>query len=190
VNQDPAALRLLSWFWTPLVVVTSAADGERSGQAAVSVHGASIVPDRPRLTAGLWKGNYTRDLVEQSRVFAVHLLRDDQDDLVYRFGLQSGRDVNKFAGLDCSTGVTGAPLLTDCLAMFECRVVNHMDAGDHTIFLADVVNSLTGSQGRPLWWRDLRERMPPERRAEWDARSAANAQSAAGLMDILPATQD
>src|SRR5215216_4460603 len=99
MDTSQLAARFLSLLWTPLVAVTSVHEGVRSGQIAVSVHGASIVPQRPRLTAALWKGNLTRDLVAASGAFAVHLLRNDQDDLVYRLGLRSGRDGDKLAGL-------------------------------------------------------------------------------------------
>lgn len=185
MEQSDAGLHFLSWLWTPLVVVTAVADGVRSGQVAVSVHGASIVPQRPRLTVALWKGNLTRDLVERSGAFAVHLLRDDQDALVYHFGLQSGRSVDKFAGLDYETGANGVPLLRDCLAIFECRVVNQMDGGDHTLFLAGVVNSVARGDGAPLWWRDLRRRMPEQQRAAWEAQSAASMRAAAEAMDAI-----
>lgn len=183
--EQAAASRFLSWLWTPLVVVTAAADGRRSGQIAVSAHGASIVPERPRLSVALWKGNFTRDLVERSGAFALHLLRDDQDDLVYHFGLQSGLIVDKFAAVDHELGLTGAPLLRDCLAVWECRVVKRMDAGDHTLFLGDVVNGVARAEGSPLWWRDLRPRMPEEQRRLWDAKSAENMRLAAETMDNL-----
>jgi flavin reductase (DIM6/NTAB) family NADH-FMN oxidoreductase RutF len=182
MSEVASALQYLSWFWTPLVIVTASAGGVRSGQAAVSVHGASILPDRPRLTVGLWKSNLTHDLVHASGALGIHLLRSDQDALVYRFGLQSGRDVDKFAGLEVETGPSGSPLLADCLAMFECRIAGALDAGDHTIYLVDVVSSRSGGPGEPLWWRDLRRRMPPERRDQWDARSAENMRLARALL--------
>jgi flavin reductase (DIM6/NTAB) family NADH-FMN oxidoreductase RutF len=173
---------LLSWFWTPLVVVTAAAGGRRSGQVAVSVHGASIVPQRPRLTVGLWKTNFTHDLVRESGAFAVHLLRGDQDAMVYHFGLQSGRDVDKLATMAHSTGASGAPLLDDCLGVFECRVAAALDATDHTIFLGDVVHSEARGEGSPLWWRDLRARMPAELLDRWNER---NAESMAESLRLL-----
>src|SRR4051812_1694293 len=107
---DPEATRDFGLFWTPLVAITAAHAGRRSGQIAVSVHGASIVPARPRLSAGLWKTNLTRDLVEAGGAFAVHVLRSDQDELVYQLGLQSGRDLDKLATLPHDIGETGAPL--------------------------------------------------------------------------------
>lgn len=185
-NKSISGQRNLSWLWTPLVVVTAATGDARSGQVAVSAHGASIVPERPRISVGLWKGNLTRDLVEQSGAFAVHLLREDQDDLVYHFGLQSGATVDKFRGIDTSVGSTGSPLLRDCLAWFECRVVARMDAGDHSVFLGDVVNSEARSEGGPLWWRDLRPRMPPELRQRWEEQTKKNVATSLKIMDTLP----
>jgi flavin reductase (DIM6/NTAB) family NADH-FMN oxidoreductase RutF len=182
------AVHLLSWLWTPIVAVTAAVGGRSSGQIAVTAHGASIVPARPRLTVALWKPNLTHDLVAASGAFAVHLLRADQDELVYHLGLQSGRDVDKLAALAWEPGITGTPLLLDCLAVWECRVRNRMDAGDHTVFLGDVVHGALRGEGAPLWWRDLRARMPPDRRAAWEAKSAADGAQALRLMDDIRPT--
>lgn len=176
------AQNLLSVFWTPLVVVTADDGTRRAGQVAVSVHGASIIPDRPRLSVGLWKTNHTRDVAETAGAFAVHLVRDDQDELIYRFGLVSSAEVDKFAGLDVGTGITGAPLLRDCLAVYECRVVGALDAGDHTLFLADVVAMDAPTGGDPLWWRDLRPRMPPEPARLWQERAARNIERSRPLL--------
>jgi len=167
-------------------VVTATSDGARSGQVAVTAHGSSIVPEHPRISIALWKGNFTRDLVERSGRFAVHLLRDDQDELVYHFGLQSGRTVDKFEGREFDTNEHGIPILRDCLAVFECHAINRMDGGDHTLFLADIEGSHLRSAGSPLWWRDLRTRMPQQRRAQWERKSARDARSAASQMTHLP----
>ena len=181
-DASQAAARALSHLWTPLAAVTSAHEGVRSGQIAVSVHGASIVPQRPRLTAALWKRNLTHDLVAASGVFAVHLLREDQDELVYRLGLRSGRDGDKLAGLALREGVTGCPILAECLAVYECRVLNAMDGGDMTVFLGEVV-AMDGRDGTPLWWRDLRPRMPAEQAAAWDHKIAVDIEDSLRTMD-------
>jgi flavin reductase (DIM6/NTAB) family NADH-FMN oxidoreductase RutF len=174
----------LSWFWTPLVVVTAAHAGARSGQIAVSAHGASILPNHPRLTVALWKTNYTRDLVDWSGRFALHLLREDQDELVYHFGLQSGRTVDKFAGIEHETGGDGLPLLHGCLAAFICRVVARLDGGDHTLFLAAAREVLQRRDGSPLWWRDLQARMPEEQRRRWQQKSAEDMHTAARRLGV------
>jgi flavin reductase (DIM6/NTAB) family NADH-FMN oxidoreductase RutF len=178
------ASRNLSNLWTPLVAVTSAHGGVRSGQIAVSVHGASIVPQRPRLTAALWKRNLTHDLVRESGVFAVHLLGEDQDEVVYSLGLRSGRDGDKLDGLVSGAGVTGCPLLAEYLAVFECRVLSAMDGGDMTVFLGEVV-AMDGREGAPLWWRDLRPRMPAEQAAIWDRKIAWDVEDSLSTMDAI-----
>jgi flavin reductase (DIM6/NTAB) family NADH-FMN oxidoreductase RutF len=181
----PAPSSLLGLFWTPLVAVTAAAGGRRGGQIAVSVHGASIVPQRPRFTVGLWKNNFTRDLVLASGAFAVHVLRADQDDLVFHLGLQSARDVDKLATVPHDLGSTGTPLLHDCLGLFECRVLNHMDGGDHTVFLGEVVHSESRSEGAPLWWRDLRARAPADLLAAYTERNAGHIAQSLEVMDQI-----
>lgn len=185
MNQraSEAAARALSLLWTPIVAVTAAHAGVRSGQIAVSVHGASIVPQRPRLTATLWKRNLTHDLVQRAGVFTVHLLRDDQDELVYRLGLRSGREGDKLAGLPLREGIGGCPVLLDCLAVYECRLLTSMDGGDMTVFLGEVV-AMEGRDGAPLWWRDLRARMPAEQAAAWDRKIAADIADSLRTMDL------
>lgn len=186
MESRPPVASPISFLWTPLVVVTAAHDGQRSGQVAVSVHNASIVPDHPRLLAGLWKGNLTRDLVERSGAFAVHILRADQGVEVAHFGLQSGHEIDKLASRAHTVGATGTPLLEDCMAVYECRALNAMDAGDHTIFLGDVVYSRAGEVTAPLQWHDLRDRVPAEFRERWEQRSARAVAVARLQMDNLP----
>jgi hypothetical protein len=57
------------------------------------------------------KRHHTHALIEGSGAFAMHLIDETQLDLVWRFGLQSGRDVDKFASQPFRTGITGSPLL-------------------------------------------------------------------------------
>jgi flavin reductase (DIM6/NTAB) family NADH-FMN oxidoreductase RutF len=181
----PDVQQLMSRLWTPLVAVTAAAGGRRSGQIALTAHGASIVPQRPRLTIALWKTNLTRDLVDESGAFAVHVLRSDQDELVYHLGMQSGYAMDKLASVPHEMGETGSPVLRDCLGVFECRVLNRMDGGDHTVFLGEVVRSAAVSDGEPLWWQDLRARMPEERREQYARQITNDITRALGIMDQI-----
>jgi len=185
--MNPHALGpLLSQLWTPIVAVSAAHAGQASAQIAVSAHGASIVPDRPRVLVMLWKTNLTHDLARASGAFAVHLLRADQDDLVYRLGFVSGRETDKLAGLAWRPGETGSPLLADCVGYVECRVVNAMDGGDMTCFLGEVVaGAVHDATASPLWWRDLRARMPDEWRVAWDEKQRREQAFARAQMDLL-----
>jgi ferric-chelate reductase [NAD(P)H] len=59
-----------------------------------------------------------------------------------RFGFRSGRDFDKFDGINFKTGKTGAPIVLDnVIAYVEARVVEKMDVATHTLFVGEVVDS-------------------------------------------------
>src|SRR5262245_28765054 len=124
----------------PVWLVTASGRGRRGGLIATTVAQASIVETMPRLLITIDKRQNTHSLIEISNAFALHLIDETQIDLVWRFGLQSGRDVDKFAGLEVRSGATGSPLLPAALAWFDCRVEARMDTGDRTVYLSEVVD--------------------------------------------------
>ncbi len=132
---------LFAWLDRELWLVTASAGGRRGGLIATFVNEASIVADMPRMLVGLAKQHHTHELVEASGAFALHLLGEDQLDWVWRFGLQSGRSADKFAGLDVQTAATGSPLLKNAVGWLDCRVEERLDGGDRTVYLAEVVQS-------------------------------------------------
>jgi flavin reductase (DIM6/NTAB) family NADH-FMN oxidoreductase RutF len=120
-------------------IVTAAAGDRAGGLAATWVSAASIDPQRPTMMIGLAPNHFTAELVDAGRAYALHLLDQTQLDLVWRFALSSGRDTNKLDGLAYQAGSTGAPILSDCLAWLECRVIARYDAGDRIFYWGDVV---------------------------------------------------
>jgi flavin reductase (DIM6/NTAB) family NADH-FMN oxidoreductase RutF len=78
------------------------------------------------------------------------LLREDQLDLVWRFGLQSGHDVDKLAGLATEPAGTGSPRLLDVIGWADCRVEARWDSGDRTVYLAEIVESRLERKATPL----------------------------------------
>ena len=130
-----------------LWLITSASAVRQSGGLiATFVSQASIVPELPRLLIGLAKQHHTCQLIEASSVFVAHLLGEQHLDWVYRFGLQTGRNADKLAGLTLRPGVGGVPVLTDALGWLECRVEARLDSGDRTLFLAEVVDGTLTDQ--------------------------------------------
>ena len=89
-----------------LWLVTAQSGARRGGLIATFVSQASIVPQLPRVVVGIAKQHYTWELVEASGAFALHLLGDQHLDWIWRFGLQSGREIDKFDGLSVSVGTT------------------------------------------------------------------------------------
>lgn len=97
-----------------------------------------------RIAVSVQKGNYTRELIEQSGQFNVSVLTEEVPfDVIKHFGMQSGRDVDKFK--DCPTdarlsnGVKYIPKYTN--AAFAAKVVSSQDLGSHVLFIGEVTES-------------------------------------------------
>jgi flavin reductase (DIM6/NTAB) family NADH-FMN oxidoreductase RutF len=183
--------QLLRTLTSPVVAITSA-DGEvRNGMIIDSAIRASIVPAIPRIAVFIHKFNFSHDLIFGSGAFALHLLRTDQYDLIHHLGFHSRRDVDKLATVPHRIGATGAPLLADCYAHFDCRVINAMDAGSSTCFLGDVVDvgfgAAGGTPGEVMTAGFFRAHIPVAWREDY-VRQLAQAQGAAEktARDIRP----
>ena len=124
------------------LVTSDAGEGKgRGGLIATFVSQASIVPGLPRMILGVAKSHHTWGLIEASGAFALHLIGEDQLDRVWRFGVRSGRDGNKFEGLAKTVGVSGSPILADAPGWLDCRVEARLDTGDRTVYLAEVLDA-------------------------------------------------
>jgi len=144
-------------------LVTAQADGRRGGLIATFVNQATIVPDLPRVLVGLARQHHTWELVEQSSAFVVHLLGEQHLDWVWRFGLESGRDLDKLHGLAVTDAVTGSPVLTDARGWLDCRVEARLDTGDRTVYLAEVVDGAMVRPGPVLTFKRMLQLAPPDR---------------------------
>jgi flavin reductase (DIM6/NTAB) family NADH-FMN oxidoreductase RutF len=149
-----------------LWLLTAAAGGRRGGLIATFVSQASLVPELPRVLVGVAQQHHTWGLVEASSAFALHLLGEEHLDWVWRFGLQSGRDIDKLEGYHVLTAVTGSPLLAEAPGWLDCRVEARLDTGDRTVYLAEVVAARQNRPGPPLTVKRLLQLAPPDRLRE------------------------
>ena len=176
---------IMGRLWSPLAAVTTHWHGRDNVQMAVSIAGASIVPDRPRVLVQLYKTNLTHQMVSDSKCFALNFLKTTQLDLVGDFGLVSGRDKDKLQFIDKMPGKLGSPLLTDCFGYLDCRVVSAMDGGDMTCFLAEVIDGKTMSGGQPLWWRDAKRKMSVDWLERWEEKQSSEIAISRVTMDKI-----
>ena len=141
-EQGDAAKPLTERIDYPLFVVTAAAGDEVSGCLAGFVTQSSMEP--VQFLVCVSKHNHTYATVRRSAGLVVHLLGSDQRDVASLFGEATGDEIDKFARVSWSSGHTGAPILTECAAWVEGRIIGQMDAGDHDAFLINVCASGTG----------------------------------------------
>jgi len=110
------------------------------GGATVSwLSQASFEP--PRIVVGLRRDSTIWQTVQAAGSFVVNLLGSGQKDLASRFFRHVQADEKTLGGCPYHTGLVGAPILDDVPAYLECRVAQTIDAGDHTLFLADIVEA-------------------------------------------------
>jgi flavin reductase (DIM6/NTAB) family NADH-FMN oxidoreductase RutF len=146
-----------------LWLITARSRERSSGLIATYVSKVSLVPALPRVTIALAKHHFTHELIEAARTFCIHLVSEDQLDWVWRFGIASGREVDKLRGLATSTGASGSPILSDAPAWLDCRVEARLDTGDRTVFLAEVLDARIETMAPPLTFKRLLELAPADK---------------------------
>ena len=121
------------------VYVVGVADGNRrNGFTAAWIMQVSFDPLLVALAIN--PGHASYPLLRESGAFAVSVLERGRLDLAEAFGTRSGRDVDKLAAVRWRAAGSGAPVLDDATAFFDCRVVSRHPAGDHQVVIARVVD--------------------------------------------------
>jgi flavin reductase (DIM6/NTAB) family NADH-FMN oxidoreductase RutF len=103
------------------------------------------------LAVSMNPANASYELLHASGVFTVNVLKEGQLELARHFGTRSGREEDKLAGIRWRPGRTGAPVLEEALAYFECELMGRTRAGDHELVLGRVMDGMILDQdARPL----------------------------------------
>lgn len=135
ISMDTGALRkALGSFTTGVTIITALGkNGQNVGMTANSFTSVSLDPALVLWSIGR-DSNCFDDFVA-AEAFAVHVLASDQQALSNRFA-NTGSD--RFAGLECTEGLMGVPLLPYSSSCFQCTTENQYDGGDHVILVGKV----------------------------------------------------
>ena len=102
-----------------------------------------FVSGLPRLVCtAVGHTRHTHECIARSKRFVLSWAGAGQEGLIEQTGSTSGRDVDKFEKFHIAThpgGETGVPLIEGCAAHLECKLHSKLSAGDHTIFVGEVV---------------------------------------------------
>jgi flavin reductase (DIM6/NTAB) family NADH-FMN oxidoreductase RutF len=124
----------------PTVLASSRHDGKSN---IITLAWTSPVSIDPRLIAiAVAPARFSHDLIEQSGEFVVNVPSSELLPAVWKCGTLSGRDLDKFAGANLTEEAAQrvrAPLVAECFAHIECRVVDAPVLGDHTLFVGEVL---------------------------------------------------
>ena len=137
---DPAKAYLLLNHG-PVTLVSTAYRGRRNVMAASWAMPLDLDP--PKVVVVVDGHSFTRELIDASGEFALNVPFRRIADKVLAAGSVSGRDGDKFdrAGLTTFPAERiGAPLIADCAAWLECRVIPEAyQQQRYDLFIADVV---------------------------------------------------
>lgn len=159
-NAKKTALRMIPY---GLYVVTAEAGDEVAAATINWVTQTSFDP--PLVAAGIKADSGAHALIKKAGVFALNVLGKGQQDLAFAFFKPATKDGNTIAGQAYTPGSTGAPLLDACPAFVECKLVDTVERGDHSIFVGEVVdagvrNAIDGrADDATLWLKELGEKM-------------------------------
>ena len=141
--MDTSILRKLSY---GVYVISTWDNGRPTGCTANSV---MQITSSPKITVALSLNhqNYTTECIKETGVFAVSVLAEDSaPSLIGGFGFRSGRDVDKFDGVDYKVE-DFLPVISDSCGYLTCRVINTVETDTHTIFLSEVTGAGSFDKG-------------------------------------------
>lgn len=131
-------------------VITSKKGDRSNGQianTAIQITNAPIT-----IMVSINKNNLTHEYIKESKMFAVSVVEQDAPlSLIGQFGFKSGRETDKFQGVNYKLTSNGLPYVTDhILSYLEAEVLQEVDAGTHTIFIGGLVGAEVLKEGTPM----------------------------------------
>ena len=147
---DPADFRrALGQFASGVTVVTTRdAKGRSLGLTVTAFSSVSLDP--PLVLVCVDHRSEAHVGFRDAGHFGVSVLAEGQEEVSRRFAAGGAA---KFTGLELARGKTGVPLIPGALAHLECRVQASHDAGDHRIYVGEVLAAEV-RPGRPLLYHD------------------------------------
>ena len=137
--------QVMGHFATGVTIITTLTKaGQMHGLTANAFTSVSLEP--PLLLISVDKKAESWPAFEESRVFTINILADDQEGLSRKFAVSGG---NKFEGVAYRIGANGVPILDGTLAYIECTLYAAYDGGDHSIYLGEIQQAEI-HEGKPL----------------------------------------
>ena len=104
----------------------------------------------PMLMVAVDKLHYSVDLLRSTKNFCVNLLGADQAALAGRFAKQATTGDDKLTDVPQRPSESGAAILTDSVAYFDCEVTSLVEAGDHLVVIGQIEDAAVLSDRAPL----------------------------------------
>ncbi len=128
-------------------IIGVASGDQKNAFTAAWVMQASFDP--PLLVFSINPKNRSFNILKQGGICSINVLDCEQMELAEHFGHSC--DTDKMTICKWQKAKTGAPILMDSLAYFDCEVSHYADAGDHQLVICRVVDAaILDGQGSPM----------------------------------------
>jgi flavin reductase (DIM6/NTAB) family NADH-FMN oxidoreductase RutF len=131
-----------------LFVLTVQRGDIETGMLASWVQQCSFNP--PVISVAIQPKRDISGLLSIDSLFTVNILEDTQTDMIVHFGRGFPLQDAAFAGLEVIRGQSNGPILAESLAFLTCQVKSKHPAGDHDLFLAQVIDGRLLDEGHPM----------------------------------------
>jgi flavin reductase (DIM6/NTAB) family NADH-FMN oxidoreductase RutF len=142
----------------PMLLVTTAAAGERSGCLVGFATQCSIDP--PRFIVCLSDKNHTTRVASAAGALAVHFPPAEALGLAELFGSETGDEIDKFSRCRWHPGPLGLPILDACRRWFVGTILERHKLGDHLAFVLDPVDARDDGGGETLTFGEVKHLRP------------------------------
>lgn len=148
--------RVMSHFATGVTVITTMDKaGTPFGLTANAFTSVSLNP--PLVLVCIDKGVQCYSCFEESKIFAVNILNEEQEELSRRFATKG---IEKFAGIGWRKSESGVALLDGAIGFIECQVVDRYEGGDHTVYVGEVVKASASGERPLIFFKGRYQRLP------------------------------
>ncbi len=139
-------------------VVTTDGPGGRAGFTASAV--CSVTDEPPTLLVCINRNASAYLAFADNSTLCVNVLSADHQDVSNAFGGKTPM-AERFAHAEWTTRETGAPVLADALAHFECRISQRVRVGTHEVMFCEIVSMATCDESQCLLYFDRRYHQLP-----------------------------
>jgi flavin reductase len=119
-----------------VTVVTTDGPAGRRGLTVSAV--CSVTDAPPSLMVCINQRSGSHDVITANGVLCVNVLAGRHEGLSEAFGGRADPGLDRFGGVSWTTLVTGAPVLADAAAAFDCRIKLARSIGTHSAILCEV----------------------------------------------------
>lgn len=127
-------------------ILTVAHAGNSTGVLVSWIQQAAFEP--LMVTVAIKRGRPVQELLEAAGRFSLNLIGDDPKPLFRHFGRGFALGENAFSGLEILDSDYG-PLLTSAIAHLGCQVRTRVPAGDHDLYLVEVIAASVSADAKP-----------------------------------------